>query len=124
MAEPIKYTSEVPAFFTEAYLINSFCGIESFATDATINSIIYRKSAEWEYEQEWRVSGGFGRNKEEAYEDVNFGWNELDGIIFGLSTTEADKAEIRKLCEAYPNIVFMQTIKIAGSSTLYVNVID
>lgn len=117
-AIPVQYSDEVPAFFTETFLINSFCGIETVDPAKLSDSIVYRKTADWAYEQEWRVETGFGRNKDEPFEDLPFGWNELDGVIFGLSTTDEDKTAIRDLCKRYPNVEFMQATKVAGTSTL------
>lgn len=118
MAKPMIYSSEPPEFFKEAYLINAFCGIETMNTREITESIVFRKSLDWQYEQEWRISTGHGRNVDQPYQDAPFGSNELDGVIFGLNTSEADKTEIRRLCERYPNVGFMQAHRVLGSSSL------
>ncbi|RUV66742.1 MAG: DUF2971 domain-containing protein [Mesorhizobium sp.] len=116
MARPIKYSGVRPSFFTESYLINSLSGLQSVNVKEINDAVIYTKMAEWEYEKEWRISSGSGRNKEEPFEDVPFGYNELDGLIFGLRTSKEDRQEITKLAAAYPNIEFMEAIpnQVAG----------
>lgn len=123
MAQPVRYTNEIPAFVTEDFMAKMFAGVPLPTSHDTINAIIFRKSLEWEYEQEWRLSLGFGHDRAAAYEDIRFGDNELDGVIFGTRTSNADKAEIRQLCARYPNIEFMQATQVPGATTLGVNVI-
>lgn len=123
MAMPMNYTPDPPALFTEEYLINSFCGIETLDIRKTNDAVIYRKAPEWEYEQEWRISGGLGRKRGEPFEDNLFGADELDGVIFGLRTTDANKDEIRQLCGQYPNIQFMQASLQKGKGVVDINVV-
>lgn len=108
MAKPVIYSQTRPTLLTEEYLINSFSGLDSLNTSEITNSVIYTKMDEWSYEQEWRISFGNGRNKDAPFEDLPFGEREIDGLIFGLRTTDADRAEIRKFAEQYPNIEFME----------------
>lgn len=123
MARPIIYTPEPPALFTEDYLINALCGVETIDVTKTNDAVIYRKSSEWSYEEEWRVNGALGRQRGQPFEDNPFGADELDGVIFGLRTSEDDKSEIRKLCEKYPHVEFMQASKSASQSSVDINVI-
>ncbi|MEZ2332749.1 DUF2971 domain-containing protein [Mesorhizobium sp. RCC_202] len=108
MAKPIFYSDIRPSLLTEDYLINSFSGQDSTNTREITNSIIYTKMNYWSYEKEWRISLGNGRNKDAPFEDLPFGINEIDGIIFGPRTSGTDRVEIRKLAHLYPSIEFME----------------
>jgi hypothetical protein len=112
MAKPIVYTDVRPSFFTESYLINSLAGLESINNREMTDAIIYTKMSDWTYEKEWRISSGHGRNKAAPFEDIRFGINELDGIIYGIQMSDGDKAEILDLSADYPNIELMQAIPI------------
>lgn len=120
MAKPMNYVSEVPPFYSENDLVDIIAGVAKTNARDIIEKIIYTKSADYEYEQEWRVSTGSGRNKHAPFEDVPFGLNELDGIIFGLRTSDADKTEIQELAAKYPNIEMMRSTRTRSSLTLTV----
>jgi hypothetical protein len=114
IAKPINYTDTRPSLLTEDYLINSFAGLESINAREINNAVIYTKMKEWEYEKEWRISSGDGRDKKASFEDLPFGSNELDGVIFGLRTSSEDRIEICKLAEAYPNVELMRANEAVG----------
>jgi hypothetical protein len=77
-------------------------------TAGIMDRMIYTKSSHWNYEKEWRMSAGSGRDAAAPFELCPFGLNDIDGIIFGLRTSNADKLEIRRLAESYPNIQFFE----------------
>ncbi len=120
MAKPMNYVSEVPPFYSEKDLVDIIAGVAKTNARDIIDKIIYTKSADYAYEQEWRISTGSGRNKYAPFEDVPFGLNELDGIIFGLRTSDANKTEIQELAAKYPNIEMMRSTRTRSSLTLSV----
>lgn len=123
MAEPVEYTNVVPAFVTEEFMVHMLAGTPRPPTNPITRSIIFRKAPEWSYESEWRITLGFGRNRGAPYEDLPWGSDELDGVIFGTRTSDADKDEIRQLCVGFPHVEFMQASFIPGAPTFYINVI-
>lgn len=123
MAEPVEYTDVVPAFVTEDFMVHMLAGTPLPPTGPVTHSIIFRKSPEWSYEHEWRLTLGFGRDRSAPYEDLPWGSDELDGVIFGTHTTAADKDEIRRLCEVYPHVELMQASMVPGKATFDINVV-
>jgi len=53
----------------------------------------------WSYEAEYRLIVGLGPFDTPIPDDRKFryGWSDLDGVIFGVNTTEKDKAVIRSI---------------------------
>lgn len=117
-AKPVQYCNDVPKLLTEEYLINLFCGTFSLDGPDMLDRIVYTKSVEWEYEQEWRINSGSGRNDGASFEDLPFSANELDGVIFGLNISDADRDEIRELLSGYPNVTLMQARRTDSSFVL------
>ena len=120
MARPMNYVTEVPSLFSEDDLVNISAGISNIDASAIMDKVIYTKSADYEYEQEWRISSGSGRDVEAPFEDLRFGRDELDGIIFGLKTSDADKDEIRALAAEYPAASIMRAVR--GRSSLELSI--
>ena len=123
MAEPVEYTDVVPAFVAENFMVHMLAGTPLPPTRPVTHSIIFRKSPEWSYEQEWRVTMGFGRDRSAPYEDLPWGGDELDGVIFGTRTTDVHKDEIRQICAVYPHVEFMQASMVPGLATLDIKVV-
>lgn len=61
-----------------------------------IYNVLSQKTTDWEYEQEERVllNNMFGDFYESKDRCIKYDFNCLEGIIFGLRTSEADKREI------------------------------
>jgi len=110
MAKPMNYVDEVPHLFSEEELVDIAAGISNIDVRAILDKIIYTKSSDYSYEREWRISTGSGRTAD-PFEDIPFGLNELDGIVFGLNTSDVDRAEIEALAAKYPNVEFMHTAR-------------
>ncbi len=53
-----------------------------------------RKSTDWAYEEEWRIVAPEEPNRHRAFDAKG-----LTGVIFGLRTTNTDKAYVRELME-------------------------
>lgn len=63
--------------------------------DNVYNSLS-RKTKDWAYEQEQRIllNNMFGDFQEEEKRNIKYDFNALEGIIFGIKTTDTDKREI------------------------------
>lgn len=111
MARPMQYFSSVPSQFSEEDMIHGFLEPTSDMWELQkkiMDKIIYTKSKGWEYEKEWRIYSGHGLNLNADFEDLPFRRDELDGVIFGLKTTDADKEDFRRLAAKYPAVEFFQ----------------
>ena len=120
MAVPMTYVDEVPAFLSSSELIDFFCGTHRIDVKDLANKMTYTKSSHWSYEKEWRIASGFGRAEDDPFEDVHFGLNELDGIIFGLNTTDSTKEVIRLLAQKCSSVQFFQVFRSASSFALQI----
>ncbi|AVA23039.1 MULTISPECIES: DUF2971 domain-containing protein [unclassified Rhizobium] len=103
-ARPIEYVDQVPPLVSEIQLADIFAGVGTLDRAGILDRAVYTKSTEWAYEEEWRLNSGGGRRPGELFEDVPFGRNELDGLIFGLRTSADDRAELTALSSNYPNV--------------------
>ncbi|MBY5565118.1 DUF2971 domain-containing protein [Rhizobium leguminosarum] len=123
MAKPVNYVDELPDLYSTQELIDHITAVKPMTSRMVVDKIIYTKSMHWSYEQEWRISLGSGREKHAQYEDQYFGLEELDGVIFGLGTSEADRAVITMLAGKHPQIKFMQLTRRADGFGLTIDVI-
>ncbi|MDB5556067.1 MAG: hypothetical protein JWL86_6051 [Rhizobium sp.] len=120
VARPVNYVQEVPLFNTEDEIIE-FMGGGSVPAPATLaDRFILTKHISWSYENEWRLQAGHGRDKTAKFEDVGFGRNELDGIIFGLNASSDDQRAIVSLAKAYPNATLFKSVKVGTSFDLMI----
>ena len=108
MAKPMNYVSELPSFYELDEVINLLTGVSDTDHKKVIDKIIYTKSEDYAYEEEWRVSLGTGRNISVPFEDLNFHKSELDGVILGLKTNKDDSASLQSLAKNYPMIEMMK----------------
>lgn len=73
-----------------------------------MEEVVYTKSIHWAPEREWRVYAGQGRI-DASYEDVPFEPRELDGVIFGARTSDADRELLADLVRRrYPHVELLQ----------------
>lgn len=114
LAKPVNYVDEIPPLVGEQELADSFAGVGTFDKAEILNRAVYTKAADWRYEEEWRLNSGGGRRPGELFEDVPFGRNELDGLIFGLRTSEDDREQIKILADLYPNVEMLTAIREEG----------
>ncbi len=111
LAKPINYVSDIPSLLDLDQLVGIFSGTASILEAGILDRILYTKSDIWSYEQEWRLSAGLGREPSAYFEDNPFGRNDVDGIIFGLRTSDDDKRELTDLASTYPNVEFMKSAR-------------
>lgn len=111
MARPINYVAELPKLFSDELVAGTFAGTSVLDEDDIFRKATFTKSDIWAYEKEWRITSGSGRFPDQPFEDNPFGADELDGLIFGLRTSENDISELRGLAANYPNISIMRATR-------------
>ncbi|MDH7809851.1 MULTISPECIES: DUF2971 domain-containing protein [unclassified Rhizobium] len=111
MAKAVNYLSEVPELYNAESLSDIFAGLDSMSPTVIVDKLVYTKSSEWNYEQEWRICSGAGRTQEAPYEDCPFGAGEIDGLIFGMNTAASDKTEFLEIASRYPRIEIFQVAR-------------
>lgn len=118
MAKPVNYVDQVPPLLNEEQLAGIFAGSYSIREAGIFDRTVYTKSKVWAYEEEWRLHAGAGRSPGTEFEDCPFGLNELDGIVFGLKTSDAHREDLKSLAAVYPNVELMQTRRSPASYEL------
>ncbi len=108
MAKPMRYTEDVPHFLSHQELVDFFCGLNAISPEALADLVTYTKSSHWSYEKEWRIASGFGRDDSLPFEDVQFGYDELDGVIFGLNTSRETIDVVKLLSAKFPAVQFFR----------------
>ncbi|MFC4270173.1 DUF2971 domain-containing protein [Sneathiella chungangensis] len=122
-AMPMNYVDEIPELMDLDYMADFVCGFRTFDHDERMkimDKVVYTKSSEWRYEDEWRMHAGSGRSHSASFEDIPFSKNELDGIVFGLKISDRDRAEIESLSKNYPNIQLMSAKRSDGEFNIIV----
>ncbi len=108
MVRPIHYFDHIPSLLDNETLSDFLAGYGGIDKQRVMGQIVWTKSAHWAHEQEWRVCAGSGRSSS-SHEDIPFNAKELDGVIFGVRTTEADRAALTNLrATRYPNVELLQ----------------
>lgn len=109
MAKPVQYVQEMPVLMNEDFISDMMSGRVSLSPPSILDRMVYTKSSEWAYENEWRIYSGAGRNPDAPYEDCPFGARELDAIIFGCRTLEKEVIELTAMMrERYPHAEILQ----------------
>lgn len=105
IAKPVQYVDKLPDLMSEDKIIALLSGSGRVSETVMMEKLIYTKSADWKYEREWRISAGDGWNKSDPFEDIKFGREELDGIIFGARTPHHERLSIMELARAQSSAI-------------------
>ncbi len=97
-------------------LSDLLAGYSVLDAERLVSAVTLTKSIVWAHEREWRVYTGRGRTSD-AYEDVPFGAQELDGVIFGVRTAEADRVTFTELVRK--NFPHAQLLQAKTEATMY-----
>ncbi|UUZ68216.1 DUF2971 domain-containing protein [Polaromonas sp. P2-4] len=112
IACPIQYLENMPVLMDDDFLSDMLSGRVSLDPKSIMSRLVYTKSSDWAYEHEWRIFSGAGRNPDAPHEDCRFGARELDAVIFGCRTSDADRIEIAALVrDRYPHASLLQARK-------------
>jgi Protein of unknown function (DUF2971) len=107
-AKQVRYVESIPSLFDDDMLSDLLAGYSVLNADYLIDEVALTKSKLWAHECEWRVYTGKGRTAD-AFEHVPFNAKELDGVIFGIRTAEADRKSFLELIrEKYPHAQLLQ----------------
>src|SRR6266446_672577 len=80
----------MPRLVDAEFLADMTSGRVRMDVRATMERLVYTKSKDWEYEKEWRISSGTGRNPEARGEDIPFNALELDAVEAGEEEGHAE----------------------------------
>jgi hypothetical protein len=112
MARPVQYVENMPVLMDDDFLSDMMSGRVSFDVQSIMDRLMYTKSSEWAYENEWRICSGVGRDPDASHEDCPFDARELDAVVFGCRMNENNKTEIVALArDLYPHAELLQTRK-------------
>ncbi|RWQ28466.1 MAG: DUF2971 domain-containing protein [Mesorhizobium sp.] len=114
LAQCVKYVTQPPQLISEDQLVDMFAGLSGVDVNGALDNLVFTKGVGWSYEQEWRISVGDGWKPGSSFEDLTFGRNELDGLIFGIKTSEKDRTEILSLLDKFPNVKLMEAARSFG----------
>jgi len=107
-ARPVRYVDQMPSLLEDEMLSDLLAGYSAIDARRIMDEVIYTKSSHWAHEREWRAYAGRGRSCG-PYEDIPFNARELDGVIFGVRTTQADRTALTALLRArYPHVELLQ----------------
>ena len=107
-ARLVNYVEQMPSLFDDDRISNMLAGYSGMDTRRIMDEITLTKSNHWAHERERRVYSGRGRTSG-SYEDVPFGYKELDGVIFGARISKADRATLADLVRTfYPHVKLLQ----------------
>ncbi len=119
-AKPIAYSEKIPPFVDEKFLADMSAGLVSMSAVDLLERMTLTKALEWGHEREWRVTLAQGHSAE-LYEYFEFNANDLEAVIFGCLTSEADRAEISALIrKSYPHTKLRRAVKAAGEFKLLI----
>jgi hypothetical protein len=108
MARRVRYVDQMPSLYNDEMLSDILAGYGHMDTGRVMDEVVWTKSSHWAHEREWRVYSGLGRS-DGSYEDIPFGARELDGVIFGVRTTEAERTALVALLKTrYPHVELLQ----------------
>lgn len=76
---------------------------------AITEAMILTKAADWQYEHEWRLTSGSGRDPGQAFEDAKFNPQELTGFVLGARMPAIARLHFAELARAInPNVEVLQ----------------
>jgi len=101
-AHPIRYQARMPRLLDEKQSTELLIGQVDINELDLFASSVLTKAADWAYEKEWRIIGGF--NPKVPYEDIPFHPTELTGLYLGCRIKPEDRDELLALVRAdYPH---------------------
>jgi hypothetical protein len=108
MARPVLYVDQIPSLFDDEMLSDMLAGYHNTDPRQIIDKVVWTKSSHWAHEREWRVYSGRGRS-DGQHEDIRFGVNELDGVIFGARMTDTIRTTlVRLIKDRFPHVGVLQ----------------
>ena len=111
-ARPVRYIDQMPPLYDQEALCDLLDPdgryFSDHGTERIMNEMIWTKSSHWSHEREWRLYASGGEIVA-AHQDIPFSLTELDGVIFGMRTSDEDRKAITDLVQAkYPHAESLQ----------------
>jgi hypothetical protein len=94
-AKPVRYRKEMPFLVNEEKLVRLLSGEGTIATPDLFEEAVYVKAADWAYEKEWRLVGGWEKAKTEEY--IPFKPEEITAVYLGCRMSDADQKAIKDI---------------------------
>jgi Protein of unknown function (DUF2971) len=92
LAEKVRYTKSLPFMMEAPELAKAFTGQVSLGDDVqtarTLDRAVFTKALEWEYENEWRITGGDGFQKHDKVEYNKFDAEDLSFVVLGCKASD------------------------------------
>jgi hypothetical protein len=108
-AQPLHYCNSLPLAMSNKDLVDFVAGRYVMDGASIAESLIMTKAVDWQYENEWRLTSGSGRNPQEAFEDAKFNPRELTGIVLGARMSAGAKSHFARLARALnPDVEVLQ----------------
>ena len=111
----IQYLANMPRLLDSEFLADTLSGRLELNVPQILRRLVFTKSNEWSYEQEWRIWSGLGRNLEAPYEDCQFNGEDLDAVIFGCRMPQEDRNNFSTVVrQLYPSAQLLEAVKNVG----------
>lgn len=108
----VEYLNEMPRLLDEEALSDLISGRAGMDPMVIMRKSVFTKAKAWAHEQEWRIFTGVGRTAEAPFEDILFGVDELDGVIFGCLTPQRDRDALADLVRRrYPQAQLLEAAR-------------
>jgi hypothetical protein len=101
-AKPVRYEERMPLLIDDERLFRLMSGQSSIGDQDIFENSVLVKAADWAYEKEWRLVGGWDKAK--SVEDVPFNLEEITAVYLGCRASENDVREIKGIVQRkYPH---------------------
>jgi Protein of unknown function (DUF2971) len=94
-AKRVRYSNEMPFLVDEEKLVRLLSGEGTIATPDLFDQAVFVKAADWSYEKEWRIAGGWEKDKDAEF--IPFKPEEITAIYLGCRISEADAKGMKDL---------------------------
>jgi hypothetical protein len=104
IARAVRYQDEPPRLPSKDEWVESIIGRTKIDLGEFFSEYQYIKSAQWAYEQEWRVVSYARSGEAGLFGDYHFFPEELRRVILGAACSASDEVAVRALvASSYPN---------------------
>ncbi len=102
-ARAVEYQGNNPVLMDHDNIVDWLSGRQSIDDEKARELFLYTKSADWSYEQEWRLVAGEGVKPQEEIEYWPFAADDLKAVVFGTRASEVFRSQISTIVhEKFP----------------------
>lgn len=111
-SKPVQYSKERPLPYKDASaMIDGLVMNPDEAIKDIVDRLVYTKSDEWQYEQEYRLFVPFMLKPEQDFATLEFHTEELTTIYFGCRMNDEEIKEIKDMAnEINPTVKFFKSV--------------